>query len=44
MGDVCTGFWWGNLRESSHFETPGLDREIILELVFKNILVEHGMN
>ena len=22
---VCTGFWWGNLRERDHLENPGVD-------------------
>ena len=24
-GDVCTGCWWGNVRERDHLEDPGLD-------------------
>jgi len=35
IGDVYTGFLWSNQRESIHFETPGLNRKIILKLVFK---------
>jgi len=23
--EVCTGFWWGNLRERDHSENPGVD-------------------
>jgi hypothetical protein len=23
-GEVCTWFWWGNLRESDHFGDPGV--------------------
>jgi hypothetical protein len=29
-GEVCTGFWWGNLREGD----PGVDGRIILEWIF----------
>jgi len=31
---VCTGFWWGNLRERDHLEDPDLDR-IILRWMFR---------
>jgi hypothetical protein len=29
-GEACTGFWWGNLRESDRMEDPGLVGKIIL--------------
>ena len=29
-GEVCTGFWWGNLRERDHGGDPGIDGRIIL--------------
>jgi hypothetical protein len=32
---VYTGFWRGHLRASNHFETPGLNRKIILKLAIK---------
>ena len=25
MGEVCTGFWWGTLREGDHWGDPGVD-------------------
>jgi hypothetical protein len=31
---VCTGFWWGNLRERDHLEYPGIDGRIILRWIF----------
>jgi hypothetical protein len=34
-GEVHTGFWWGDLREGEHMEDPGVDRKIILNLIFK---------
>jgi hypothetical protein len=33
-GEVCTGFWWGNLREGDHWGDPGVDRRIILGWIF----------
>ena len=32
---MYTGFWWGNLRESDHFEDPGIDGKIILRWMFR---------
>jgi hypothetical protein len=33
---VCTGFWWGNLKERDHFEEePGVDGRIILRWIFR---------
>jgi hypothetical protein len=34
-GDVCTGFWWGNLRERYRWGDTGVDGRIILEWIFK---------
>jgi len=31
---VCTGFWWGNLRERDHLEDSGVDGRIILRWIF----------
>ena len=28
-GEVCTGFWWGNLREGDHWGDPGVDGRIL---------------
>jgi hypothetical protein len=33
--EVCTGFWWGNLREIDHLGDPGVDGRIILIWVFR---------
>jgi hypothetical protein len=35
VGEVCTGFWWGNLRERDHLEYPGIDGRIILRWIFR---------
>jgi hypothetical protein len=32
---VYTAFWWGNLREIEHLETPGVDGKIILRWIFR---------
>jgi len=37
MGEsgLCTGFWWGNLRETAYLGDPGVDGRIILRLIFR---------
>jgi hypothetical protein len=30
IGEVYTGFWWGNLRERDHLKDSGLNGKIIL--------------
>jgi hypothetical protein len=32
---VCTGFWWGGLRERDRGGDPGVDGRIILGWIFK---------
>jgi hypothetical protein len=32
---VCTGFWWGNLRERDRWGDPGVDGRIMLGCIFK---------
>jgi hypothetical protein len=34
-GEVCTGFWWGDLKEGDHLEDPVAEGRIILKLIFK---------
>ena len=34
-GEVCTGFWWGNLRERDHWGDPDVDGKIILRWIFR---------
>jgi hypothetical protein len=34
-GEVCTGFWWGNLRERDRWGDPGVDGRIMLGGIFK---------
>jgi len=34
-GGVHTAFWWGNLRERDNLQDLGMDRRIILKLIFK---------
>jgi hypothetical protein len=35
MGELHTGFWWGDLREGDHLVDRGVDGSIILEGIFK---------
>jgi len=39
-GVLYTGFWWGNLKQRDHLGDPGLDRNIILRLIFRKWDVE----
>ena len=34
-GEVCTWFWWGNLRERDHWGDPDVDGRIILRWIFR---------
>jgi hypothetical protein len=34
-GEVCTGFWWGNLKERDHSEGLGIEGKRILKLILK---------
>ena len=34
-GEVCTTFWWGNLRERDHFGDQDVDGRIILRWIFR---------
>jgi hypothetical protein len=34
-GEVCTGFWWGNLRERDLWGDPDVDGRIMLVWIFK---------
>jgi hypothetical protein len=33
-GEVHTGFWWGDLRESDHLRDPDVDGRIIIKWIF----------
>jgi hypothetical protein len=35
IGELHTGFWWGNLREKDHLEDISIDWRIILKWTFK---------
>ena len=34
-GEVCTGFWWGNLRERDQWGDPDVDGRIVLRWIFR---------
>jgi hypothetical protein len=35
MGDVHTGFWWGNLRGRDHLQDSNIEERIILKWTFR---------
>jgi hypothetical protein len=35
--EVCTGCWWGNLRERGHWGDPDVDGRIILRWIFMKL-------
>jgi hypothetical protein len=41
---VHTGFWWGNVRKRDYLENPGINRRIILKLIFKKWDGGHGVD
>ena len=34
-GEVCTRFWWGNVRERDHWGDQDVDGRIILRWIFR---------
>jgi len=41
-GQVQSGFWWGEMRETHHLEHLGVDGRIILKWIFKQCDGEGG--
>jgi len=35
IGKACSGFWWGNLRETDYLSDPGINGRIILRWIFR---------
>jgi hypothetical protein len=35
--EVCTGCWWGNLRERGYWGDPVVDGRIILRWIFRKL-------
>jgi len=44
MGEVNTGFWWGNLRERKDLKDTDTDGRIILRCIFRTWDGGHGLN
>jgi len=43
-GEVHTGFWWGNMRETENSGDLVVDGRIILQRIFKNWGRGHGVD
>jgi hypothetical protein len=43
-GEVCTGFWWGNLRERNHWGDPDVDERIILRWILRKWDAGHALD
>jgi hypothetical protein len=43
IGELCTGFWWGNLRERDHFEDVDIEGNTILIWICKKWFRRHGL-
>ena len=43
-GEVCTRFWWGNLRERDHWVDQDVDRRIILRGIFRKWEGDWGLD
>jgi hypothetical protein len=35
--EVCTGCWWGSLRERGHWENKEVDGRILLRWIFRKM-------
>jgi hypothetical protein len=44
MKEMCTVFWWGNLRERDHWRDPGVYGKIILRWIFRKWEVGYGLD
>ena len=43
MGEVHTGFLWGNLRERDHLENPGVNLEDDIKADLQEVGLGHGL-
>jgi hypothetical protein len=43
-GEMCTGLWWGKLRERDHWGDPGVYGRIILRRIFREWDVGDGLD
>jgi hypothetical protein len=41
---MCTGFWWGKLKERDHLVDLRVDRRVLLKWILRNVMGGCGLD